>query len=197
MTGRLAVFLAAVLLLTGCYLPLDFEADINFDEKGGSAVRYKGDIIAVPLLSKISNGKVEGTAEIKKQAAIYRRDLMRDKNFKRVEHKKFARFTTVFERQGNIRKDKSFDFVRSNARFFAIQRRKDGLIEVLGDRPPKRHVDGLIDRGIDTRGVLRIWTTAKVLHHNAPQVRQESPTVYQWNIRSMRDPLPSMILQLR
>ena len=72
MTARFSVFCAALLLLTGCYLPLDFEADINIDETGRFAVRYKGDIIAVTLLSKISNGKVEGASEIKKQAAIYR-----------------------------------------------------------------------------------------------------------------------------
>jgi hypothetical protein len=197
MLTRLPVFFAALLILTGCYLPLDFEADINMDAQGNYAVRYKGDIIAVTLLSKISKGKVEGDKEIRKQAAIYQRDLKRDKGFKSVEHKKFARFTTVYERKGNIRQEKSFDFVRSNSRFFAIQRRKDGLIELLGDKPPKKHVDGLIARGIDTRGVLRVWTKAKVVHHNAHQVRQGSPAVYQWNIQSMRDPLPSLILQLR
>jgi hypothetical protein len=193
---RIVLFLGAALFLTSCYLPLDFEADINIDEKGGYAVRYKGDIIAVTLLSKIGNGKIEGD-EIKEQAAIYKRDLARDKGFKTVEHMKLARFKAVYEHQGDIRKQKSFDFIRSNARFFMIKRRKDGLIEILGDRPQKKYVDGLIARGIDTRGVLRIWTKAKVLSHNAPQFRAGSPAVYQWNIRSMREPLPSMILQLQ
>ncbi len=196
MFARIVLFLGAAFVLTSCYLPLDFEADINIDEKGGYAVRYKGDIIAVTLLGKISKGKVKGE-QIKKQAAFYQRDLARDKGFKKIEHKKFARFEAVYEHQGNILKQKSFDFIRSNARFFMIKRREDGLIEVLGDRPQKKYVDGLIERGIDTRGVLRIWTKAKVLHHNAPQVRKGSPALYQWNIRSMRDPLPSMILQLR
>jgi hypothetical protein len=196
MSARLAACLGAVLLLAGCYLPLEFEADINIDENGRYAVRYKGDIIAVTLLSKISNGKVKGD-EIKKQAAIYKRDLARDKGFKTLEHKKNARYRAVYEHQGDIHKQKSFDFIRSNARFFMIKRRKDGLIEILGDRPQKRYVDELIARGIDTRGVLRVWTKAKVLSHNAPQFREGSPAVYQWPIRSMRDPLPSMILQLR
>lgn len=193
---RLAIFLASAFLLAGCYLPLDFEADINFDEQGNYAVRYKGDIIAVTLLRKISKGDVEG-AEIAKQAEIYRRDLMRDKAFKTVEHVKLARFRAVYERQGDIRADKSFDFIRSNSRFFAIHRRKDGLIELLGDRPPAKYVDALIERGIDSRGVLRVWTKANVLQHNAPQSREGSPAIYQWNIRSIRDPLPSMILQLQ
>ena len=196
MRVRLTVCLAAALLLAGCYLPLDFQADINIDADGRYAVRYKGDIIAVTLLSKISNDKVSRD-EIPKQAAIYRRDLMRDSSFKSVEHKKLARYAAVFEHQGDIRKEKSFDFIRLNARFFSIYRRKDGLIEIIGDRPQKRYVDELIERGIDTRGVLRIWTKAKVLSHNAHQTRDGSPALYQWNIRSMREPLPSMILQLQ
>ena len=196
MGARLSAFLAAAFLLAGCYLPVDFEADINVDEEGHYAVRYKGDIIAVTLLRKISKGEVEGD-EIAKQAAIYRRDLMRDKGFKSVEHVKLARFRAVYERQGDIRADKSFDFVRSNSRFFAIHRRKDGLIEIFGDRPPKKYVDALIERGIDVRGVLRVWTKANVLQTNAPQHRDGSPAIYQWNIQSMREPLPSMILQLQ
>lgn len=159
-------------------------------------MRYKGDIIAVTLLGKISKGKVEGTSEIKELAAIYRRDLMRVKIFKKIEHKNFARFGAVFKHQGDIQQGKSFDSVRSNSRFFAIQQRKDGLIKVLGDRSPKNNVDGLIEHGINMRGVLPIWTKAKVIKNNAPLVRQGSTAVYQWTIRTMRDPLPAMILQL-
>ena len=37
MTARIATLCAALLFLGGCYLPLNFEADINIDEKGGYA----------------------------------------------------------------------------------------------------------------------------------------------------------------
>jgi len=197
MFSRIAAFLCITLLATGCYLPVDFETDINIDNSGKYAFRYKGDMIAVTLLSKISKGKVEGEKEIKKQAAIYKRDLERDSGFKKVEHKKFARYEVFYEHQGNIHEQKSFDFVRSNARFLAINRRSDGLIEIIGDRPPKKYVEALIERGVDARGVVRVWTNNKVMSHNAHEVREGSPALYQSNVRSMREPTPSIIMQLQ
>ena len=74
--------------------------------------------------------------------------------------------------------------------------RGDGLIELFGNKPPERLVNALIERGFDVRGVFRIWTNAKVISHNAPQSREDSPQkVYQWQIKSMRDTPPSLILQ--
>lgn len=197
MLSRIAAFLCIILMATGCYLPVDFQTDINIDNSGNYAFRYKGDMIAVTLLSKISKGKVEGQEEIKEQAAIYKRDLERDKGFKEVEHKKYARYKVLYEHQGNIHEQKAFDFVRSNARFLAINRRSDGLIEIIGDRPPKKYVDALIERGVDARGVVRVWTNGKVMSHNAHDVREGSPALYQWNVRSMREPTPSIIMQLQ
>ena len=54
---------------------------------------------------------------------------MRDKGFKgfkTVDHTKLARFKAVYEHQGDIHKAKSFDFVRSNARFFSINGGRTG-----------------------------------------------------------------------
>jgi hypothetical protein len=63
---------------------MNFEADMNIDKSGRFAFRYKGDILAVTLMRKISFGKVKG-ADIAKQAEIYKRDLGRDSGFKKIE----------------------------------------------------------------------------------------------------------------
>jgi len=185
-----------LLLLGGCYLPADFEVDINIDDQGRYAFRYKGDILALNLLKRISKGDV--TAAINdKGAAVYKRDLARDSGFKKVEYLGRARFRVLFERQGDIRRDKSFNFVRSNSRYLAINLRKDGRVEVVGDRPPKRYVDELIERGFDVRGVLRVWTSTRVVRQNATRTRPGSPALYEWSVKSMRDPSPKIILELR
>jgi hypothetical protein len=57
---------------------------MNIDKSGKFAFRYKGDILAVTLMRKISFGKVKG-ADIAKQAEIYKRDLGRDSGFKKIE----------------------------------------------------------------------------------------------------------------
>ena len=195
MIRRVLPLFAVLLLLGGCYVPAKFQADLNIDESGKFAFRYNGNILAVTLLRKLSFGEVtkENLAE---NAAIYERDLARDSGFRKIEHLEGAMFGVEFDRQGDILKEKTFSFVRSNALFLAMKRRRDGLIEVFGSRPPKNLVDALIDYGFDVRGVFRIWTNAKVISHNAPQSREDSsPKVYQWNIKSMRDTPPELILE--
>ena len=188
---------AVLLLASSCYVPAKFEADLNIDESGKFAFRYNGNLLAVTLLRKLSFGEVtkENLAE---NAAIYERDLARDSGFKKIKHLEGAMYGVEFDRQGDIVKERTFSFVRSNALFLGVKRRKDGLIEVFGSRPPKNLVDALIDYGFDVRGVFRVWTNAKVVSHNAQQSREEgSPKVYQWRIQSMRDTPPSLILELK
>ena len=197
MMMRAASLLAVLLLAVGCYLPMNFQADLNIDKSGKFAFRYRGDILAVTLMRKISFGKVKGT-DIAKQAAIYKRDLGRDSGFKKIEHINNALFRVEFDRQGDIRYEKTFSFVRSNALFLALKRNKDGTVEVFGDRPPKRLADALIERGVDVRGTFRVWTNANVVSHNAPQAREGGPQpVYQWVVKSFRDPPPKLVRQLR
>jgi hypothetical protein len=197
MTMRIASLFAVLLLVGGCYLPMNFQVDLNIDKSGKFAFRYRGDILAVTLMRKISFGKVEG-AEIAEQAEVYERDLARDSGFKKIEHIGNALFRVEFDRQGNIQREKTFNFVRSNALFLAIKLREDGRVEVFGDRPPKRLIDALINLGVDARGTFRVWTNATVVSHNAPQAREGGPQpVYQWVIKSLRDPPPKLVLQLQ
>ena len=194
---RVLPLLAVLLLASSCYVPAKFEADLNIDESGKFAFRYNGNLLAVTLLRKLSFGEVtkENLAE---NAAIYERDLARDSGFKKIKHLEGAMYGVEFDRQGDIVKERTFSFVRSNALFLGVKRRKYGLIEVFGSRPPKNLVDALIDYGFDVRGVFRVWTNAKVVSHNAQQSREEgSPKVYQWRIQSMRDTPPSLILELK
>lgn len=189
--------LALILLVaSGCFLPSNFEADFNIDQNGGFAFRYKGDLTSIPLLSKIGKGNLSPDA-LKKNIATYKRDMTRDTAFKQVDYVEQARFKVHFEYQNNINQSKSFTFIRSSAHFLRLKKRKDGYTEIQGNRLPKRYVDELIEKGYDTKGVLRVWTDAKVIRHNATTVKKGPKTLYVWQINSMRDPLPSMILLLK
>mgnify|MGYP007047399677 CR=1 FL=1 len=195
MMARIACLIVALFLLGGCYVPAAFEADLNIDKSGKFAFRYKGNLLAVTLLRKLSFGEVTDK-DLKEQADVYKRDLARDTGFKKIEHLESAFYRAEFDRQGDIMKEKTFSFVRSNSQFLSVKLRGDGLIELFGNKPPERLVNALIERGFDVRGVFRIWTNAKVISHNAPQSREDSPQkVYQWQIKSMRDTPPSLILQ--
>ncbi len=85
MITRVLFLFAVLLLLSGCYVPAKFEADLNIDKSGQFAFRYNGNLLAVTLLRKLSFGEVT-QENLKEQSAIYERDLARDSGFKKIEH---------------------------------------------------------------------------------------------------------------
>ncbi|MDJ0684431.1 MAG: hypothetical protein QNJ84_07010 [Alphaproteobacteria bacterium] len=196
--GRTIRPLALVLILaslSGCYLPDRFRLDMNFQRDGDYAFTYDGDLKAVNFFRKIGQGEV--SADDKKEIQVYINDLRRDSGFSAVEYLGQARYRVSYRRQSNILKRPQFSFVRRNAPFLRIMRNAEGLVVVEGNRPKKAHRDQLNQAGFDVDGVVQLWTDAQVLDHNAQEVQPGSPTLYRWVIRSINDPMPRMVMNLR
>lgn len=184
--------LAVLLLLSGCYLPDRFQLSMNIDKGGKYAFIYEGDLVAFNFLRKIGQGEVR--ADDADEIAVYEQDLKRDSGFEEVTYLGQARYRVKYKRQSNILERGSFSFVRRNAPFMVIKRGEDGLVRIEGDKPNKQYRDELVDKGFDTRGVVRLWTNARVLDHNAQQVIQGNPTQYVWDIQSIQQPTPKLTL---
>ncbi|RVU36361.1 hypothetical protein EOI86_14210 [Hwanghaeella grinnelliae] len=184
--------LGTLLMLSGCYLPDRFQLNMNIDKSGKYAFIYEGDLIAFNFLRKIGQGEVR--ADDKEEIAVYVQDLERDSAFEEVTYLGNARYRVKYKRQSNILEHPSFSFVRRNAAFMMLKRGEDGLIQVEGDKPNKRYRDELKAKGYNIRGVVRVWTNARVLDHNAEQVIQGNPTQYVWDIQSFEQPTPKMTL---
>ncbi len=192
---RLGALLGLLVLLTGCYLPDRFELNINIEPDGDYAFQYKGDLISVNFLRKIGAETVEGDDE--DEIDVYRSDLQRDSGFKNVSYLGQARYRVDYARQNNIFKYANFSFVRRNGAFLVMKRNAEGLITLEGSRPQKRYRDELTAKGFKTRGVVRVWTSARVLDHNANQVQQGNPSMYVWNIEDINQEMPNMIIDPR
>ncbi|WP_425407227.1 hypothetical protein [Hwanghaeella sp.] len=184
--------LAVLLLLSGCYLPDRFQLSMNIDKGGKYAFIYEGDLVAFNFLRKIGQGEVR--ADDPEEIEVYVQDLKRDSGFEEVIYLGQARYRVKYKRQSNILERGSFSFVRRNAPFMVIKRGEDGLVRIEGDKPNKQYRDELVDKGFDTRGVVRLWTNARVLDHNAQQVIQGNPTQYVWDIQSIQQPTPKLTL---
>lgn len=189
---RPLVVLAVLLAVNGCYLPDRFQLNMNIDKSGRYAFIYEGDLIAFNFLRKIGQNEVAPTDQ--DEIAVYVQDLERDSAFEEVTYLGNARYRVKYKRQSNILEHPSFSFVRRNAAFMMLKRGEDGLIRVEGDKPNKQYRDELTAKGYEIRGVVRIWTNARVIDHNAEQVVQGSPTQYVWNIQSFEQPTPKMTL---
>lgn len=193
---RLTLLVAAVLLVTGCYLPSDFTADIRITPNGNYRFTYDGKLTYVPLLEKLKKGDLsqqENAAQVK----AVEQDLARDSGFEQITYVGQATFIVRYKRIGNILREKSFAFVRLNSRLLMMERRQDGTIGIFGDKPNSEDAKRIAATGIVMRGMLRIQTEAEVKSQNAAEVVRVAPPVYIWHIEGVEAASPAMVLVAR
>ncbi|MDP6389068.1 MAG: hypothetical protein QF654_04160 [Alphaproteobacteria bacterium] len=192
--------LAAAGLAAGCYLPTDFAADLRLERNGNYAFRYVGDLTDLSMLQRMASGDLTGD-DIAERAQYGRKDLARDKGFGGIDNIEYlgkAKFKVKFERRGNIRREKTFDFVRFNSRFLGVKRLADGTVVVFGGRPNPRALEQLEKAGLKANGVLRIWTNALVKDHNAQDIKPAGGLrIYIWTIKSLKQKPPRLKFDLQ
>ena len=189
----LALFVGAI---SGCYLPTDFKADLRIKADGNYNFQYQGMLVYVPLLDKIDKNELSRDALTKYVTAV-EQDLQRDRNFTEVQYVDKAAFRVRYKKFGNILQEKTFNFVRQNARLLSLARHPNGTISITGDKPNTQIADELAKRGIVMRGTLRIQTEAQVVKHNTDEVLTAAAPVHVWNIEGLKKPSPAMVLTAR
>lgn len=186
-------WLLLVFLLAGCYLPSDFIADLRITPGGDYNFQYTGQLTYVPLLEKVREGRLS-QLETAEQVKTVIADLARDKGFEEISYVDSATFRVRYKRVGNILREKSYSFVRSNSRLLSMERRADGTIVIFGDKPNTADAQRIAATGIVMRGQFRIQTEADVVRHNASEVMEVAPPVYVWKIDGVEQPSPQLIL---
>lgn len=182
-------------LLAGCYLPSDFTADLRITPQGDYNFQYAGQLTYLPLLEKLEKGELS-QSEAAEQVKIVAADLARDKGFEEISYVDRATFRVRYKRVGNILREKSFTFVRINARLLTMQRLSDGTIHIFGDKPNTADAQQIAATGLVMRGQFRIQTEAEVVAQNATERLQAEPPVYLWRIDGVEQPSPRMILSV-
>ena len=196
-TPRPILAVLAVVMLAGCYMPNRFEAGMQIRRDGKYAFTYEGELTSLQLLRKLGMGEFDGDADgFREYVAIFERDLRRDSGFQEVSYWRQAAFRARYLHEGDLDRDRSFNFVRLNSRFLGLKNMGDGRVELSGNRLPKAYQDALLEGGFDSRGTFRLWTDARVIDHNADTVEGQGLVLYTWRIESMRQELPRMVLQL-
>jgi hypothetical protein len=185
------------LVISGCYMPHNYEISMQIDPSGDYAFEYKGELTHLGFLQKIGRKEID-KQQTQDYIGVYERDLRRDVGFSTVEYMGNARYRVEYKRQGNIKKQRSFSYVRRQGWFMRFSMPEPGILELKGNKLPKRYIDELMSSGFNSRGFIRIWTKAKVGFHNATREQVIGGlTLYEWDVRSMRDPTPRMIIQLK
>ncbi|MFQ5617960.1 MAG: hypothetical protein ACE5FR_03225 [Rhodospirillales bacterium] len=191
----LAAFLAAV--LGGCYLPLRFDAEVKITRGGYYEMDYDGYLVWVPLYEGLRSGKISPAKE-KEKVAQLTSDLTRDTAITDTRYFKQGRFRLRWKKSGDLLRAKSVTFLRRNETFIGIKYVKTtGLITLRGAGIGKSALKRLAAMGLGTEGELRVKTDLPIVEHNATRVTGGVQKILTWKIRSLFDPPPKLVLELR
>ncbi len=191
----LAAFLAAA--LGGCYLPVLFDAEVKITRGGYYEMDFDGYLVWVPLYEGLRTGKISPAEEEEKVERLTV-DLTRDTAITDTRYFKQGRFRVRWRKSGDLLRVKSVTFLRRNETFIGIKYVKTtGLITLRGAGTGKSALKRLAAMGLDTEGELRVKTDLPIVDHNATTVTGDRQKVLTWKIKSLFDPPPNLVLELR
>ncbi|MBT6860469.1 MAG: hypothetical protein HOA18_17035 [Rhodospirillaceae bacterium] len=196
--ARSALLLVALLVLSGCYLPASFDAELELSRTGQYKMSFDGFIVETGLYNEIRLNKID-QEKIQEKIATILRDFKRDSSTKSVSHFGKGAFKVNWVKSGDIIRSRQVMFFRRNENMLSISFNKNtGRIGLAGRYIQKKDGDRIQAMGLDVKGVIRIKTDAKVLSHNAQKTFKEGAvTVYFWELKSVYDRAPKMEVVLR
>ncbi len=190
-----ALLASALLLLSACYLPTQFTADIRIDRTGAYSVDYVGRIANAPLLGALQTSSLSPDEERERVDSVVA-DLRRDSGFSDVQYVGGGVFEVSYHRTGNLDSQPAVTFVRNDSRILTITYLKDaGTVTVTGGTVPLAAQDRVRALNIDIRGVFRVHTDLAVRTHNATSVTQGPTSTYAWVIAGFDGPAPKLVIQ--
>ncbi|ARJ65509.1 hypothetical protein WV31_07505 [Magnetospirillum sp. ME-1] len=186
--------LAAVLLLSSCYIPDKFRSELRLSKYGDYSLTYKGDLMFAPILDDYRKNKIKPENEAERQENI-RRDLARDIAFRKIESKGKGRFAVEYERVGRLGKVQLTSLIRRDARLLSLRSMENGAIVIRANAMKPSDAQILAELGLNMEGEFRITTDGNVVKHNATQVKPFGTSkVYIWKIENPLAVMPELVM---
>lgn len=183
-----------VAVLSGCWIPEQFDAKVVINKDGSYTFSYDGTLTVALALAAAQTGELSAKDEagFKQEAA----KIAREPGFKKVDYLGKGRYKVLVEKSGKA--GEPYYFLSNESKFFAVLPQKDGAISVSAIRPDKKAIQELSSIGAKIDGTLTVSVAngAKVIKHNA----QSQPSVfglfggYKWQIKSP-DENPFIVIQ--
>ena len=106
-------------VLSGCHLPVRFDAEIELSKRGYYDFVFDGYLAWVPFFDKLKKGEYSKKGGRKKSKQIIR-DLKRDSSAKEVKYFKNGIFKVHSEKSDDLFRSPLITFVHHNAAMFSI-----------------------------------------------------------------------------
>ncbi len=192
----LAVVALLAVALGGCYLPVRFDTEIEISRSGYYSIIFDGYLAEVTLYDGLRKGEIDKEQEAAK-VEILRTDFTRDSSVKEFKYFKQGHFKVHWEKSGDLLKSKMVTFFRRNENMISLKWLKSaGTITVEGKYLRRSDKDQLVAMGLGMQGQVRVITDAKVTQHNATRVVGSGKKTYVWDIKTISDPVPKLIISL-
>lgn len=191
----------AAVVVSGCYLPVKFDAEIEISRAGYFEFEFDGYMASVPLFQGLRQGKIAPDKEAEEVAKL-KRDLTRDIWVREFKYIKNGLFKVNWKRTGDLFRARMVTFLRRNERVISIKYFKDkGTILVEGTAIGTTKAKKMVASGLSMQGRLRIRTDGRVIRHNATAVRVDkkrggSVKIYSWTISSLFDAPPRILIAI-
>lgn len=192
-----ALLIAVLPIVSSCYVPDEFDAEIRVARNGDYSLIYKGVLTWAPLYMEIVRGEVTGDAVQEKIEAI-RRDIKRDPQFTYVRSIGRGQFEVRYKRTGNfVATSGLVTFVRRNAKIFNIDARADGTVTVYAETPNIDKLRPMAEAGLLVRGTLRVISDMRVIDPGNPTAvysdKDSDWKVYDWILDGTKPVYPQIV----
>jgi len=188
--------------VTGCYLPVRFDAEIEISRQGYYEFFFDGYIARIELFDGLNKGKISREEE-NEQKELLKTDFERDSNTKSFKYFKRGHFHVNWEKKGDLTKAKTVTFFRRNENMVSISYNStSGRVQVAGRSLQRKQRQALHDMGLGMSGKLRVITDTNVIAHNATSVKEMPKRgarfkMYSWEIKNIFEKTPSITMSLR
>lgn len=192
-----ALLIAVLPVLSSCYVPDEFAAEIRIARNGDYSLTYNGVLTWAPLYMQIVRGEVTGDAVQDKIEAI-RRDIKRDPQFTSVRSMGRGQFAVQYKRTGNyVATPGMVTFVRRNAKIFNIDARDEGSVTVYAETPNIDKARPMAEAGLLVRGTLRVISDMRVVDPGNPTAvysdKDSDWKVYDWILDGTKPVYPQIV----
>jgi len=196
--SALGIVLVSALMpffLCTCFAPEDFDVNINIDKSGKLKFSYNGLLVHLNARKAfVEKGKIGKNEE--DEVKRFHQNFLKNKLYKKVTYMAGGQFKVSYEYDGDL--EEPFHFIGEDDNFFSIVAKSGNRVEIFCYRVRKSTAAGLAEAQVKIRGKCAVTTDARVLGHNAESAPGQpgAPGTYRWEIKSVDDPTPYLLLQL-
>ncbi|MGC9385215.1 MAG: hypothetical protein ACP5D6_11500 [Kosmotogaceae bacterium] len=187
--------LIAIVILSGCWIPEDFDAQVYVNEDGSYRFTYEGKLVNVMALSLEKEGKLG-----KKEESDLKKDVEKLKEldgFETVKYMGKGRYKVSVDYRGKA--GEAYSFITEDLQVFSVSFNEENQLLVRGFSPEEDDLQQLKTLGVSMEGSLTVQVDPglEVQIHNADHLsKKTSMNTYKWNIKDVAAK-PEIVIALR